>query len=218
MNIGEKINSLRKRNNLSQDTFAELFHVTRQTVSNWENGKSYPDLETILKISDKFQISIDELLKDNLEVVKKIDSEKKKKNTLLAAIGILVFAAVISAIWVYKKYEANNAVSFDMSQSKTYQAQETSQSSLDVGTGYFTLPKNGKVSIETEAETDDGELHIRITDDKNEKNYYQIDGQSIDDSQTLYFDEGSYKIQITANGYTEEVVSLSYHVKVNNRK
>ncbi len=40
MNIGEQINNLRKKNGLNQDDFAELFHVSRQTVSNWENGVS----------------------------------------------------------------------------------------------------------------------------------------------------------------------------------
>lgn len=41
MNIGEQINSLRKRNSLSQDDFANMFHVSRQTISNWENGVSH---------------------------------------------------------------------------------------------------------------------------------------------------------------------------------
>lgn len=50
MDIGDQINNLRKKNGLSQDEFAELFHISRQTVSNWENGKSYPDLEMIIKI------------------------------------------------------------------------------------------------------------------------------------------------------------------------
>ena len=45
MNIGEQINNLRKQHGLSQDDFANLFNVSRQTISNWENGKSYPDLE-----------------------------------------------------------------------------------------------------------------------------------------------------------------------------
>lgn len=47
MNIGEQINNLRKQHDLSQDDFANLFNVSRQTISNWENGKSYPDLEMI---------------------------------------------------------------------------------------------------------------------------------------------------------------------------
>ena len=54
MNIGEQINNLRKQHGLSQDDFANLFNVSRQTISNWENGKSYPDLEMIIKVSDYF--------------------------------------------------------------------------------------------------------------------------------------------------------------------
>ena len=55
MNIGEQINNLRKQHGLSQDDFANLFNVSRQTISNWENGKSYPDLEMIIKISNYFK-------------------------------------------------------------------------------------------------------------------------------------------------------------------
>lgn len=48
---------------MSQDDFANIFHVSRQTVSNWENGKSYPDVEMLVKISDYFGISVDQLIK-----------------------------------------------------------------------------------------------------------------------------------------------------------
>lgn len=135
MNVGEKINILRKKNNLSQDAFANLLHVTRQTVSNWENEKSYPDLETLLKISDEFQISLDELLKDDVAIVKNIDAEKKKKHSLLILICILVFTFFIFGLWIYQKYKTSHAISFDMEQSKTYQQQETKQSVLDVEIG-----------------------------------------------------------------------------------
>lgn len=43
MNIGNQILSIRKEHQLTQAEFGKLFHVTRQTVSNWENGKSYPE-------------------------------------------------------------------------------------------------------------------------------------------------------------------------------
>ena len=55
MELGKNIIKIRKQNNLTQDDFAEKYFVTRQTVSNWENSKSYPDLETIIKISDDFK-------------------------------------------------------------------------------------------------------------------------------------------------------------------
>ena len=46
MQLGQTIQKIRKENHLTQEEFAEIFHVTRQTVSNWENEKSYPDLLT----------------------------------------------------------------------------------------------------------------------------------------------------------------------------
>lgn len=44
MSLGNKIREIRKINGLTQEQFAQKFHVTRQTVSNWENDKNYPDL------------------------------------------------------------------------------------------------------------------------------------------------------------------------------
>ena len=52
MQLGQTIQKIRKENHLTQEEFAEIFHVTRQTVSNWENEKSYPDLLTLVAISD----------------------------------------------------------------------------------------------------------------------------------------------------------------------
>ena len=85
MNLDEKIRKIRKDNKMSQDNLAEILNVTRQTISNWENGKNYPDIETLIKISDKFNISLDILLKENMNMVKKID--KNVKDTKKYKIG-----------------------------------------------------------------------------------------------------------------------------------
>ena len=53
-----------------------LFHVTRQNVSNWENGKSYPELQILVSISDQFDISLDTLLKEDSKMVQSIDKER----------------------------------------------------------------------------------------------------------------------------------------------
>ena len=53
MNIGNQILNIRKDNQLTQEEFGKLFHVTRQTVSNWENGKSYPDLQILVSMSNQ---------------------------------------------------------------------------------------------------------------------------------------------------------------------
>lgn len=70
MSIGNQIMSIRRERQLTQEQFGSLFHVTRQTVSNWENGKSYPDLQLLVAISDQFGISLDTLLKEDTKMVK----------------------------------------------------------------------------------------------------------------------------------------------------
>ena len=64
MKINESLKNIRLDNNLTQDNFAEKLGVTRQTISSWENGKSYPDIENIIKISEIFNISLDNMLKE----------------------------------------------------------------------------------------------------------------------------------------------------------
>ena len=76
MSIGKQIMSIRKAQQLTQEQFGSLFHVTRQTVSNWENGKSYPDLQLLIAISDQFGVSLDIMLKDDTNMVKAIDRER----------------------------------------------------------------------------------------------------------------------------------------------
>lgn len=76
MNIGNQILTIRKEQQLTQEKFGELFHITRQTVSNWENGKSYPDLQVLVDISDRFEISLDTLLKKDSKMVRSIDRER----------------------------------------------------------------------------------------------------------------------------------------------
>lgn len=76
MDIGKQLIQIRKEHQLTQETFGALFHVTRQTVSNWENGKNYPDLQTLITISNHFEISLDTLLKGDLTMIKTIDKER----------------------------------------------------------------------------------------------------------------------------------------------
>ena len=76
MNIGNQISAIRKEHQLTQEKFGELFYVTRQTVSNWENEKSYPDLKILIEISNRFEISLDQLLKEDGKMVQAIDTER----------------------------------------------------------------------------------------------------------------------------------------------
>lgn len=62
MKIGETILKIKKDQNMTQEEFSKLFNVTRQTISSWENEKSYPDLQTLIDISNKFKVSLNNTL------------------------------------------------------------------------------------------------------------------------------------------------------------
>lgn len=99
MNLGKRILEIRKEHKLSQEEFSELFNVTRQTVSSWENQKSYPDIETLVKISDKFNVSLDILLKENKEMVININKQiKNNKKLKIAVFALAMFAFIITIL------------------------------------------------------------------------------------------------------------------------
>lgn len=77
MTLGEKIYKLRTERNLSQGDLSELLEVSRQSVSKWENGAATPDLDKIIKLSEVFGITIDELVK-NEEVPVSVSEEPEK--------------------------------------------------------------------------------------------------------------------------------------------
>ena len=103
MDIGNKIQAIRTENGMTQAEFAEKFNVTRQSVSNWENNKHYPDLDTLCKISDEYNVSFDILLKEDREYVSRIDKTTNQavkatrglKMLILLVILLLIAGAVI---------------------------------------------------------------------------------------------------------------------------
>ena len=70
MELGNQIKAHRAALSLSQEELAEKVYVTRQTVSNWETGKSYPDIHSLLLLSALFDVSLDQLIKGDLETMK----------------------------------------------------------------------------------------------------------------------------------------------------
>lgn len=70
MQIGQQIKKYRQHLNLSQDGLADKVYVTRQTISNWENNKSYPDINSLLLLSNVFSCTLDELVKGDVEKMK----------------------------------------------------------------------------------------------------------------------------------------------------
>ena len=70
MELGGQIKRYRTRLGFSQEELADRIFVTRQSVSNWENGRTYPDLQSLLRLSDLFGLSLDELIKGDIETMK----------------------------------------------------------------------------------------------------------------------------------------------------
>lgn len=80
MEIGQQIIRYRKQQALSQEELAEKVYVSRQSISNWENDKTYPDIHSLLLLSQFFQVSLDQLIKGDIEKMKYTITQVDKKN------------------------------------------------------------------------------------------------------------------------------------------
>lgn len=99
MLIGVKIKMIREAFDLTQEQLGKELHLTRQTISSWENGKSYPGITDILSISNKYNVSLDELMKEDIELIghfEAIDHSLNKQKILyaIAYVANVLFLAV----------------------------------------------------------------------------------------------------------------------------
>ena len=100
MNTQAVIHKLRTDMGLSQDELAEKLFVSRQTISSWENDKSYPDIHSLLMLGDVFGVSLDTLVKGDIEIMKeKIDGETirsfKRDSNIFAVLLVAVAVSLI---------------------------------------------------------------------------------------------------------------------------
>lgn len=110
MDLGEKLKEARERAGYSQKDVSEKLNVSRQAVSRWENGWSYPDIENLAILSNLYNISLDELIKKDLQNNKddelgKDESDKEEKkvhqyidHTFLEIVGIEITAMLTCGI------------------------------------------------------------------------------------------------------------------------
>lgn len=105
MEIEKKLKDARTNAGLTQEQVAEEIMVSRQTISNWENGKSLPDIISIMNLSDLYQISIDELLKGDPKMKAKLEKDKtvakSNKRLILVTAILFVLVAVIYSISIF---------------------------------------------------------------------------------------------------------------------
>jgi len=100
MEFSTQIKKYREETGMTQEELAEKIYVTRQTISNWENDRSYPDVKSLLLLSTLFQVSLDTLVKGDLKImkeqIKQEDIKKLNRDSLIYTVLLvgLVLAAV----------------------------------------------------------------------------------------------------------------------------
>lgn len=96
MELGSQIRKYRTKAGFSQEQLAEKVFVTRQTISNWENDRSYPDIRSLVLLSEVFQVSLDQLIKGDLEKMKKeIDRQEYDRFHMDSIIFTVLFIALL---------------------------------------------------------------------------------------------------------------------------
>lgn len=118
MEIGKIIKNYRTENNMTQEELANILFVSRQLISKWENNKSYPDLNQLIQLSDYFDLSLDELMRGDRQMIKKKDDQiktsEKGKRIIIILIGIIILVALYFGILtiqknnLYKNLKNNN--------------------------------------------------------------------------------------------------------------
>ena len=109
MELGNQIKKYRSELQISQEQLADRIYVSRQTISNWENEKSYPDVNSLVLLSEVFQTSIDKLIKGDIEIMKEkirltklhlgLQLSKKLRNS----ITMVTFLACILQLRFYRQ-------------------------------------------------------------------------------------------------------------------
>lgn len=106
MVIGEQLRQARMTANMSQEQLAEIMSVSRQTISNWENSRSYPDIERVMRLAELYHLSLDELLRGDQQMVRAWVSATNAVRTgkilalllllnLIWTIGIVLFSQIV---------------------------------------------------------------------------------------------------------------------------
>ncbi len=109
MELGNRIKMYRQEAKLSQEELADRVYVSRQTISNWENDKCYPDVHSLVLLGEIFHVSLDKLIKGDIDVMKEaIQKEEVKKlkryqglTALLAGIMVILTMPLVSWIGIW---------------------------------------------------------------------------------------------------------------------
>lgn len=100
MEFNEKLQQLRKQNDMTQEQLAELLYVSRTAISKWETGKGYPNIESLKSISKLFSVSIDELLSGEELITLAVNENRSNIHKIFGLINAALDLAVIAFIFL----------------------------------------------------------------------------------------------------------------------
>jgi transcriptional regulator with XRE-family HTH domain len=101
MSISETLKAARADSGLTQEAVAEKAGVSRQTVYNWENGKSYPDIANIIALSDVYGVTLDSLVKGDKAMIKHLEeSSGVGGNAKYVVVSIVALVVFLACIWL----------------------------------------------------------------------------------------------------------------------
>ncbi len=113
MEIGSKLKNARTKIGMTQEKVAEEIGVSRQTISNWENNRSFPDIVSIISLSNLYSVSLDELLKEDKKMIEYLNEStnevksRQKFSKLIQVMGyLLIWAMSIIVFWIGGRSDA----------------------------------------------------------------------------------------------------------------
>jgi len=117
MDIGSKLKNSRTKSGMTQEAVAEKIGVSRQTISNWENNKSYPDIVSVIHLSDLYSVSLDELLKGDEKMIEHLDNstnEVKSREKFAKLIQVIAYLVIwaICLIWFWVGLDSGDAMGY----------------------------------------------------------------------------------------------------------
>lgn len=122
LDIGNKIKNARKEKGLTQEQAAQILGVSRQTISNWETEKSYPDIINVIKMSEHYDVSLDYLLKGEKQMKKyyayleesmdAVKSKTKSSKLILILSYLVIWAIAIIVFWFFT--EGGDAMGYSL--------------------------------------------------------------------------------------------------------
>ena len=98
MEIGKKLKDARMKSGFTQEAVAEKINMSRQTISNWENEKSYPDIISVIELSSLYSISLDDLLKGDERMMEHLEESTnvvKSNQKLIGAIILNIITVIL---------------------------------------------------------------------------------------------------------------------------